>query len=111
MTEPDDEVEAPLDVSVEREHGVTLTWADGTVSTYGLEELRVNCPCAACRSLRDRGQPAWIARAGGPPLRILDAELVGGWGLGLTWSDGHTTGIYHWVILRVWAGPDASTQR
>jgi ATP-binding protein involved in chromosome partitioning len=111
MTDSHDEVEPPLDVAVEREHGLTLTWADGAVSTYGLEELRVNCPCAACRSLRDRGEPAYTARPGGPPLRIVDAELIGAWGLGLTWSDGHTTGIYPWMILRVWAGPDAGTQR
>src|SRR2546421_7515104 len=100
MTDAHDEVEPPLDVAVDREHGVTLTWADGTVSAYGLEELRVNCPCAACRNLRDRGDPAWAPLPGRPPLRIVDAELVGAWGLGLRWNDGHTTGIYSWLILR-----------
>jgi DUF971 family protein len=111
MTRPDDEVEPPVDVAVDREQGVTITWVDGTVSRYGLEELRVNCPCAACRTRRDRGEPAWRPTPGQPPLRIADAELVGAWGLGLAWNDGHTTGIYPWVILRVWAGPDAGAQR
>jgi DUF971 family protein len=110
MTEPDDEVEPPLDIAVDREHGVTVTWVDGTISTFGLEELRVNCPCAACRSRRDRGEPTWTPQPH-QALHIVDAELVGAWGLGLSWNDGHTTGIYPWVILRVWAGPDAGAQR
>jgi DUF971 family protein len=106
-----DEVEPPLDVAVEREVGVTVTWADGTVSRFGLEELRVNCPCAACRAAREAGRPAWSPGAGRPPLRIADAELVGAWGLGLTWDDGHSTGIYPWTILRVWSGPIAPDDR
>jgi len=31
---------APVTVDVERTSGVTLTWADGSTSRYGLEELR-----------------------------------------------------------------------
>ena len=38
--------------------------------------------------------------AGSPrPLRIVDAHLVGNWGLGVTWNDGHNTGIYSWPLL------------
>ena len=29
--------------------GLTLHWADGTASHFGLDELRRNCPCAECR--------------------------------------------------------------
>jgi DUF971 family protein len=36
-------------------------------------------------------------------LRIEDAELVGGWGITVTWNDGHSTGIFAWSILRYWA--------
>jgi DUF971 family protein len=35
-------------------------------------------------------------------LAIADAQLVGAWGLGLTWSDGHSTGIYPFESLRHW---------
>ena len=101
----------PTTIDLDREQGLTIVWDDGVESRFGLEELRVNCPCAACRSLRERGEPAWRALPGRPPLRIVDAQLVGAWGLGLTWNDGHTTGIYSWLILRVWAGPAADSQR
>ena len=33
---------------------------------------------------------------------MTDARLVGAWGLGLTWSDGHATGIYPWESMRRW---------
>lgn len=35
-------------------------------------------------------------------LRIETAREVGNWGLNFAWSDGHTTGIYTWEILRGW---------
>jgi DUF971 family protein len=35
-------------------------------------------------------------------LRIEEAELVGAWGLSVTWNDGHATGIYPWDALRRW---------
>jgi DUF971 family protein len=89
-------------IEVEREQGLTVVFDDDRTCRFGLLELRENCPCAACRSLRDRGEPAW-PRPGGPTeLRVENAELVGGWGLGVTWNDGHATGIYPWDALRAW---------
>ena len=35
------------------------------------------------------------------PLRVVDAELVGAWGLGITWNDGHSTGIYSTIAAVV----------
>ena len=37
-----------------------------------------------------------------PRSPIVDAELVGAWGLSMRWSDGHDTGIYSWAALRDW---------
>ena len=48
----------PLDVVVAREDGVTVTFADGHTARFGLLDLRLGCPCATCRSLRDRGEDA-----------------------------------------------------
>ncbi len=92
----------PLKVDVERERGVTITWDDGHVSTFGLEDLRTNCLCAECRGLREQGRSAWAQAPGAPPLRIEKAKEVGNWGLNFEWNDGHTTGIYTWEILRAW---------
>ena len=46
----------PPSVELDRAAGLTLRWADGTESHFGLEELRRNCPCAECRGLREQGQ-------------------------------------------------------
>jgi DUF971 family protein len=89
----------PLTVDVERERGITLGWPDGSTSRFGLEELRRHCPCAECRGRRDQELPVWPLASSPQPLRIVDAELVGAFGLSITWNDGHTTGIYHWELL------------
>ena len=91
-----------VDVDVEREVAVTVTFDDGAVCRYELVDLRRGCPCATCRSLRDAGELSW-PRPGSPePLAVVDAELVGAWGISFTWNDGHNTGIYPWDALRAW---------
>jgi DUF971 family protein len=105
MDPPD--TSAPTRVELDRAQGLTLAWDDGTELTFGLEELRVNCPCAECRGLREQDRPVWPKPASPIPLRAVTAELVGGWGVTITWNDGHATGIYTWSLLRAWrAGPE-----
>ena len=93
---------APAGIDVDRAAGVTLTWPDSTSAFYALEELRVNCPCAECRGLRERDLPVWPKPNSPQPLRIEDAELIGAWGVTLIWNDGHSTGIFSWEMLRSW---------
>ena len=91
-----------VDVDVDRTHGVTVTFDDGAVCRYDLVDLRRSCPCATCRNVREQGEEAW-PRPGAPqPLAVVDAELVGAWGISFTWNDGHATGIYPWDALRRW---------
>lgn len=93
----------PSGIDVRRDEGVAFTWPDGFVAEFDLMTLRLGCPCATCRSLRDRDEDTW-PRPGGPqPLRITDARLHGAWGLNVTWNDGHSTGIYPFEALRRWA--------
>jgi DUF971 family protein len=92
----------PTKIDVERERGVTITWDDGRVSRFGLEELRVNCLCAECRGRREQGLDAWPTEGAPAVLRIETAAQVGNWGLNFAWNDGHTTGIFTWEILRGW---------
>ena len=90
----------PLAVDVDRTRGVRLTWDDETVTDVDLETLRQRCPCAECRNCREHGQAVWPTASSPRPLRIDDAEIVGGYGLSVTWNDGHRTGIYSWELLR-----------
>lgn len=93
----------PVDVEVKRDTGVTITFADGVVAEFNLVELRLGCPCAECRNLRDRGDESWPRSHSPLPLSITDADFHGAWGLSVTWNDGHSTGIYPFEALRRWA--------
>lgn len=90
------------DVTVDRDQGISITFADGRRCSFGREELRLACPCAGCRGSRDKGETPWPTPRSPLPLTIADAELVGAWGLSITWNDGHATGIYPWDSLRRW---------
>jgi DUF971 family protein len=91
---------APVTIDVERDRGLTLTWPDGATSRHDLEGLRRHCPCAECRTRRERNLPVWPVPSSPQPLAIVAAELIGAWGLGIIWNDGHSTGIYSWTLLR-----------
>jgi DUF971 family protein len=95
--------ESPASVELDREKGLLLTWPDGSQSAFVLEELRLNCPCAECRGLREQHRPVWPKPGAPQPLAATGAELVGAWGLTITWNDGHSTGIFSWGLLRQWA--------
>lgn len=87
-----DKVEASADV------GIRITWADDHVSHFDLATVRGACGCATCHELRKAKKPVYIAASG--DLDVLDAELVGSYGITFHWSDGHRTGIYRWEDLR-----------
>lgn len=90
------------DVTIERERGVTVVFADGHRCSFELLELRLACPCAGCRGARDKGEQPWPTPRSPLPLSIADAQFVGAWGLSIAWNDGHATGIYPWDALRDW---------
>jgi len=77
-----------------RDDGIRVDWDGvGHQALFPARELRLACACAECveemsgrRLLQPELVPADIR-----PLRI---ELVGGYGIRITWSDGHNTGIY-----------------
>ena len=93
-----------VDVEVDREVEVRISYDDGVTAVFPVLALRRGCPCAGCRGRREKGQEAYTADT----VSIRDAELRGNWGVSFTWSDGHDTGIYAWEHLRQWwdAGDD-----
>lgn len=98
----------PTNVEVDRQNGVTLTFEDGMVAEFGLVPLRLGCPCATCRALRDEGLEGWPQPNSPMPLSIREASFAGAWGLNITWNDGHSTGIYPFDALREWAESGAA---
>jgi DUF971 family protein len=91
-----------VDVTIERSESVTITFDDGLVCVFGVGELRAQCPCATCRGIREHGTPSWPRPGQSPQIAIRDAKFSGAWGVSITWSDGHDTGIYAWANLRRW---------
>jgi DUF971 family protein len=93
---------SPLDIDIVRETAVTITFDDDVVCTFPVAALRAACPCATCRGMRERGEVAWPRGTQSDVITISSAELNGAWGLSIEWSDGHSTGIYAWTVLRRW---------
>ena len=86
-------------VNVKAPHGaseLSIAWSDGSTSSYPHEILRGFCPCATCQ-----GHGGRISFVAGGSLDLRELEQVGNYALGLTWADGHSTGIYSFRYLRM----------
>jgi len=76
-----------------------ITWADGRESVYPVRSLRLACGCASCIDEwtgEERLDPARVPE----DVRPLRVSPVGRYGIQITWSDGHETGIYPFRRLR-----------
>lgn len=69
------------------------------VALYPARMLRLACPCAACVDEMS-GRPLLDPARVPPDVQPLAVELVGGYGIRVRWSDGHSTGIYTFELLR-----------
>ena len=88
--------------------GVDITWSDGHSSHYDFPFLRDHCPCATCNDEREKKRE--VASAGPasapalpmfkPKARAQTATAVGNYAIQITFTDGHSTGIYSYDYLR-----------
>lgn len=88
----------PLKISADAER-IAIRWSDGHESVYAPRELRLACRCAACvdewtheSKIRVDQIPAQVKAVG--------IEPVGNYALAFKWSDGHSSGIYSYDLLR-----------
>ena len=91
----------PAKITRLRDQGLRITWGDRHESLYPWPFLRQACPCAACTH-REAGPDVPLAQRPIPGAGIhpRSIESVGRYALHITWSDGHTTGIYAFDELR-----------
>jgi|SRR5215472_12723166 DUF971 family protein len=90
--------------------GVDITWADGHSSHFDFVYLRDNCPCATCndeRAKKESMAESSQAFASSPALPMFkpkpkaqSAQAVGQYAIQISFSDGHSTGIYSYDHLR-----------
>jgi DUF971 family protein len=98
-------------VHVKTGAGVDITWADGHASHYDFHYLREECPCATCNDERGKKEALAAAAAPGssafpalpmfkPKPRAAAANVVGNYAVQISFTDGHSTGIYSYDHLR-----------
>ncbi len=91
--------EPPEAIDLAPDGALRLRWPGGVEVTVPAVRMRDACPCAGCveegtgRKLLD---PATI------PADIRPEQLlpVGSYAVQVHWSDGHSTGLYTWGLLR-----------
>ena len=77
--------------------GYRLTWSDGHAADFADAYLRGWCPCALCQG-HDNVEIVFHAPTG--EVHAGSVQPVGNYGISITWSDGHATGIYRFAFLR-----------
>ena len=81
------------------EETLGIDWSDGVLARYPVRVLRLRCPCATCVD-EITGQPRLVPDSVPEDVRPVSIQPVGKYALHIQWSDGHTTGIYSFELLR-----------
>ena len=99
-----------IKIHISNGSGVDVTWADGHASHYEFAYLREECPCATCNDVREKKASlgaAASAFASSPALpmfkpkpRAQAATQIGSYAIQISFTDGHSTGIYSYDHLR-----------
>lgn len=100
------EPEPPESIDLTAEGAIHLAWPGGAEVTIPALRLRDLCPCASCV---EEGTGKKILDPATIPADIRPEQIVavGNYAIQITWSDGHSTGIYSWRTLRDASGlPD-----
>ncbi|MFT4509269.1 DUF971 domain-containing protein [Caballeronia sp. 15711] len=77
-----------------RGHTLTLHWPDAPAQRLSHAALRRACPCAACRRIR---LAAGFVRTS-VDVTVVDIHSMA-YGVQLSFSDGHSQGIFPWPFL------------
>jgi DUF971 family protein len=98
--------------SIERTErgGIKIQWSDSSDCEWTPVELRSACPCATCREKKKGVEDRKADRSGGllqviplqeaQPLRIDSMHPVGNYAYNVRFSDGHSSGIFGFALLR-----------
>ena len=90
---------APTSIRQASATDLAIGWSDGHSSVYPVRFLRLNCKCALCVEEMS-GRPMLDPASVPPDVHPTVINPVGRYAIHITWSDGHTTGIYTYEHLR-----------
>lgn len=79
--------------------GLRILWDDGHSSYYPHRYLRAECRCAGCVEEMSGRRLVTLENIR-EDVQALDWDTVGRYALQFLWTDGHTTGIYPFDLLR-----------
>ncbi len=78
-----------------------IDWSDGKSILYDPIQLRQHCPCATCNSHRIQAHAeGQVPQSSGAPVTITAMEPAGNYAYKITFSDGHSTGLFTLEFLR-----------
>src|SRR5713226_1474842 len=86
---------------------LSVLWQDGHRDDFDVRDLRLDCHCAAC--IEEASGRALLDPKSVPPditPRVISS--VGNYAITISWSDGHSTGIYSFEYLRAIGERDAA---
>jgi DUF971 family protein len=89
--------------------GVSIAWSDGQTCVYPYRYLRLQCGCAGCVE-EMTGRALLNISAVPEDVIVVDYLEVGRYALQFLWTDGHSTGIYPFQMLRRLAAADDAVQ-
>jgi DUF971 family protein len=98
----------PTDLKKTPDRQLLIEWSDGLVQTIPFRRLRDHCRCAVCNAERQKkaqnppakGSLKILTAAEAKPLDVIKMHPVGNYAYSIHFSDGHSTGIYSFEMLR-----------
>lgn len=88
----------PLEVIGLGKSDVRFVWDEGVEDVWSAQDLRIRCTCALCQS-EMTGERILDPASVPEDITVTHMEVVGNYGLSIHYSDGHTTGIYRFLLL------------
>ena len=94
-----DETTRPTEIELLEPNHLLIVWGDGRDSLYTHRELRLACECARCVDEWSR-KPLLDPDRVATEVKLVKVSPTGNYGVSLSFSDGHATGIYTYRRLR-----------
>lgn len=88
----------PLEIVGLGKPTVRFVWDEDDEDVWSAHDLRVACVCAMCQS-EATGERLLDPATVPAELTVTHMEVIGNYGVGIHFSDGHSTGIYRFQRL------------
>lgn len=93
---------APTPVGIDLQDSqdrIKVSWSDGTDTIVPYRVLRLKCRCAVCVD-EMTGKPLLDPQTVPLGIGVANCQEVGLYGIQISWTDGHSTGIYTWARIQ-----------